>query len=171
MKFENPTYDGTEFDLSHLGDFEHTYEVKEKPDGGTKRFRCHVTFSNHVFTKSLTKTSEPNNCDMYENREFCPERYGLSKLLPDLIKKIGDKQCKDTGKGNYARFEVFDDSGETKNYEIYFKVSKTRKGWINITIQSAYVRTNVTNLSQARRKMRNIRFAIIIRNAMKAKKN
>ena len=61
-------------------------------------------------------------------REFDFDRYELSKDLPGLIRALADKRCKHTGKGNYLRVELIDSEGATKDYEIYFTVTKGSKG-------------------------------------------
>jgi len=63
-----------------------------------------------------------------------------------------------------------DEKGEKIEYEVYFDVTRaaTRKGWLYLTVQSAYARTR--NRAGARPARRKILFETIARNRQMGKK-
>ena len=83
--------------------------------------------------------------------------------MPDISKKICEKKCYHTGKGNFFIVELVDDSGQRVEYEVYFKVSKSEyKGKLRLFIESAYVRDKQHHNSRPRQKK--ISFFVIAHN-------
>ena len=64
--------------------------------------------------------------------------------------------------------EIQDENGEKKEYEIYFDVYKSDKGWLTLIVKSAYIRDEHHGTTQPRK--RKIRFSIIARTRMENKK-
>jgi hypothetical protein len=61
-----------------------------------------------------------------------------------------------------------EESGEKVEYEVYFNVTKSsRKGWLNMNIQSAFVRTEEYELTQPLK--RKIRLHVIAYNKQRGK--
>ena len=59
-----------------------------------------------------------------------------------MIKSLGDRVCWHTHHGNYFTIELVTQEGEVIEYEVYFDVTRaSRKGWLNLIVQTAYVRT------------------------------
>ena len=166
MAWKNFTYKDNVYDLSHTNSFDHTFEVGI--DGRERQFKCHVVFNHHVFTKERSEETPeeliypvPGLVDR-ERREFCFERLDLSKQLPDLIRQFGDKRCFNTSQNNFLRLEVLNSDEEKEEYQVYFRMSKTgQKGWITMTIESAYPTHDTSDLKKKMKKWRNIRFALI----------
>ncbi len=104
-----------------------------------------------------------------EKRIFCFDRYMLSDQLPEIVKSISDRACWHTHHGNYFTIELVTQEGALIEYEVYFDVTKaTRKGgWLNLTVQSAYVRTK--DYETIRPKKRKIRFDVIANNTQQGK--
>jgi len=77
-----------------------------------------------------------------EARVFCFDRHKLSYELPSIIRSIDERVCWHTHHGNFFTIELLDSAGQTIEYEIYFNMTRaTRKGWLNLVVESAYVRT------------------------------
>ena len=47
--------------------------------------------------------------DDRETRCFCPDRYRLSKHLPEIIRALPEQNVFQTGKGNFVTIEIIDD--------------------------------------------------------------
>jgi len=171
MKWSSFNYRGTVYDLSHLDDFEWFYihTIEGQPD---LIYKCQVIFSSHCFTRDRL-SNEPHSPDLIypdcpDGRIFELTRYGPSKELPGIVRSLGERQCWHTSKGNYFTIDLLESSGETNDYEVYFKVSRaSRRGWLNIQIQSAYVRDEQYQTSQP--KKRKIGFNVIARNTQRGK--
>lgn len=91
---------------------------------------------------------------------FCFERYALSAKLPAIVRSLGERPCWHTHNGSFFTIELTDKNGEVFEYEIYFDVNRSsRKGWLNLVIKSAYVRTQAYASKQPRK--RKIRLSVI----------
>lgn len=101
-----------------------------------------VGFSNHTFT---TKKPDPRHGPEYryhyspEGRYFCPDRYRLSFLLPDLVRDFRNRNC---FRAKYENFlildipEMLDDGFE---YRIFFILRPSGEaGALALIIESAY---------------------------------
>ena len=172
MKWNDFTYSGTVYDLTHLHPFEHRYE-HTLTGGQVQVFKCHVIFSMHCFTRDLEDGDNYTAELIYpydkDHRLFDFSRYELSKQLPDIIRSLNQRPCWHTNHNTFFTIEITDQDGQTKDYEIYFSVAKaSRKGsWLNIYVHSAYVRDKEHGGSQP--KKRKIRFIVIAHNKQKGK--
>ncbi|WP_159080009.1 hypothetical protein [Methyloceanibacter sp. wino2] len=84
MYWPKVTIDGTEYDLSHLDPY--SIEVSPAaPDAPT--FKVGVSFGCHTFTRERQDGDPISHHFEHRGdvRTFCPKRYELSKLLPELI--------------------------------------------------------------------------------------
>lgn len=74
--------------------------------------------------------------------------------MPTIAKQISERTCFHTGKGNFFVIEILDDQDIKQEYEIYFKVSKSKsqKGMLLIFIESAYIRDEAHRSSQPAKK-------------------
>lgn len=142
-----------------------------KGDRPEKRYRFVIEFGLHCFTRGLNThkgeklhhvKSDLLYSDSRETRIFCFKRYSLSYQLPDIVKRVGDRPCFHTGKGNFFVVELMDDEGEIQEYEVYFQVSRERRGLLRLFVQSAYIRDNEHNSSQPKKKK--IGFFVIAHN-------
>ena len=167
MKWRPFIHEGITYDLSHITPFywHYTAEAGEKRPERTYHFQ--VTFSMHCFTrKALTEENIADNLwyqGPNERRVFCFDRHELSLLLPEIITSLNERTCWHTGHNNFFTIELATQEGDTAEYEIYFNVTKaTRKGWLNLIVESAYVRTATYNTQ--RPKKRKIRLDVIAYN-------
>jgi len=126
-----------------------------------KSYKFIIEFGLHCFTKAPntrkkeTLNDYPRNLyyrDSRETRIFCFDRYRLSFGLPDIAKSVADRQCYNTEKGNFFLIELVDADGQEKEYEIYFKVTRSGKGLLRLFIQSAYIRDAEHDGSQPAKK-------------------
>lgn len=160
-------YKGLKYDLKHLNQFTATY--KQPPDQNNAdskeiTYTVNVTFSTHCFTKGLINSTgvDPNllYSGFNEKRIFDFERYELSKSLKNIIIGLDKRKISNTGKGNFLTIEVIDSNGQKKDYEVYFKVSKsTQLNRLNLYVESAYIRDDLHKLGN--RKIKRIGFYVI----------
>ncbi len=100
--------------------------------------------------------------DSRETRIFCFDRYALSFNLPKIAKSVDKRPCFHTGRGNFFVIELVSGSGEKREYEVYFQVSRARGGLLRLFVESAYVRDEDHDSSQPKRKK--IGFFVIAHN-------
>jgi len=173
MKWRPFTYQGTTYDLSQLDPFywRYTAEAGEKRPERTYKFQ--VTFSMHCFTRK-PKAGEHIPIDLWyqgpkEKRVFCFDRHELSQQLPEIIQGLGDRGCWHTHHGKYFTIKMLTKEGVEVEYEVYFDVTRaTRKGWLNLVVESAYVRTEDYEPTQP--KKRKIRLHVIAHNKQNGKR-
>jgi hypothetical protein len=164
VKWRQFTYQGASYDLSHLDPFEWQYTAKAGEKRPERTYKFHVTFSMHCFSRN-PRDGEQVAADLWyfgpkENRVFCFDRHELSHRLPEIIRGLGDRVCWHTHHGNFFTIELTTEKGEEVEYEIYFDVTRaTRRGWLNLIVESAYVRTEEYESTQP--KKRKIRLEII----------
>jgi len=145
------------------------YEQAAKGDKPSIVYRVDVTFSLHCFTRSLPKTGEYDRALLYPNsfeeRLFDATRYEYSKRLPEIIRTLTRRKCMHTGHGNFFTVELVSANGETVDYDVFFTATKSsRKGRINLFIQSAFVREKAKLPAT-----RPIGFLIILHNTLNKK--
>lgn len=149
MQWKPFKHDGNEYDLSHL----HPRTLKYERDAQGKKsvtiFTVDVTYGLHCFScdppKGAIRDPALEYADARHVRIFSFERYELSKRLPGIIDGLAERKCHNSGKGNFFTIEVIDDRGRAVDYDIFFQPSKSsRKGRINLFVQSAYVRERKT---------------------------
>ena len=165
------------YSLSHLCEFEWTYTQAAKGANPERKYKFTVEFGLHCFTyapnknKGETLNSFPkdlNYSDSRETRIFCFKRWKLSFRLQDIAKDISQKHCYNTGKGNFFTIELINENtGDVEEYEIYFKVSRDKKGWLRLFVQSAYIRDQSHGTTQPDKKK--IGFFIIAKKVQEKK--
>nr|VFJ69503.1 MAG: hypothetical protein BECKDK2373B_GA0170837_12463 [Candidatus Kentron sp. DK] len=146
MKWLPFTYQSRDYDLSHLDSFHWYYTAKARGKRPEHTYRFQVKFSMHCFTRDPLEGEKVSEELWYqgpdEKRMFCFDRYQLSRQLPEIIRSLGERNCYRTPHNNFFTIELTDREGNRVEYEIYFDVTRTsRKGWLNLVVQSAYVRT------------------------------
>jgi hypothetical protein len=174
MKWHDFNHQGTVYELSHLHPFEWHYTAEGVEGRRPERiYKFHVTFSMHCFSRDPL-IGETIDCNLWytglkEKRLFCFDRHEYSKQLPDIIQSLGDRACWHSHHGNFFTIEVMTSKGEPVEYEVYFDVTRaTRKGWLNLVIESAYVRTDDYKSTQPRK--RKIRLDVIAYSRQQKKK-
>lgn len=90
--FQQVVVDGQKVDLSHLDPLTLTFESRKVG----KVLRVAVTFSSHCFSASYGEFPHPPGDTVIRDgkkmRTFCPTRYRLSKVLPDVIRSLPTKK-------------------------------------------------------------------------------
>jgi len=173
MKWKPFHHRGQEFDLSHLHPFEWEYTAPATAQRPERTYRLDVHFSMHTFTRGLdrgeTVAAEWLYHDTREERAFDFLRYALSAQLPGIVRQLGERVCYHTQHGIFFTIEAVNPEGAMQEYEVYFKLSRaTRKGWLNLYVQSAYVRDQAHGTAQP--KKRRIGFQVIAYNVTTGKK-
>ena len=161
------SYKNDDYDLSHLEPFEWVYTSPASNKRPERTYKLKVIFSLHTFTRGILRNESPSGDLLYrtdkECRVFDFSRYALSKGLKDIVCDLGERRCYHTHHGNFFTIELIDQEGNKQDYEIYFKVSRSStKGWLNLYVQSAYVRDDSHQTSQP--KKRKIGFQVIAYN-------
>lgn len=170
MKWRRFIHQGDDYSLSHLNPFYWNYTVEANSTQPECIYKFQVTFSMHCFTRDPLNNEQIAEDLWYEGpkekRVFCFDRYDLSSQLPAIIKSLGNRPCWHTHHGNYFTIEQVTKEGENIEYEAYFDVTRaSRNGWLNLVVQTAYVRTDDYVTTQP--KKRKIRLSVIARNTTK----
>ena len=114
-----------------------------------QKYRFVIEFGLHCFTRGPNThhneelrhvDSALHYSDSRETRIFCFDRYALSSNLPKIAKSVDKRPCFHTGRGNFFVIELVSRSGEKREYEVYFQVSRARGGLLRLFVESAYVR-------------------------------
>ena len=172
MKWRSFTCGGAAYDLSHLDPFEWRYTAKAGEKRPERTYKFQVAFSMHCFTRNPRNDEQIATNLWYEgpreNRIFCFDRYELSHRLPEIIRRLDDRVCWRTCHGNFFTIGLTVEEGKAFEYEVYFDVNRaTRRGWLNLIVQSAYVRTDEYRSMQPGK--RRIRFDVIAYNKQQRK--
>ncbi len=162
-------YENNLYALDHLNSFEWVYLAAAGAKRPEREYKFHVSFSMPCFTRDPLQSETINNDLWYsgpkENRLFCFDRYALTYQLPDIVRGMATRPCWVTRHDNFFTIEITAHDGRTVEYEIYFDVTRaTRKGWLNLVVQSAYVRTEGYQSQQP--KKRKIRLDVIAYNSL-----
>lgn len=169
-------YQGESYSLAHLTSFEHEFIQQAKGDNKEVRYDFIIEFGLHCFTKGPNKNKNEALAsfdqkliyeDTREKRIFCFERHEMSKLLPEISKTVAKRKCYHTGKGNFFTIEIKGDEGNTKDYEVYFQVTKASSNKLKLYVESAYIRDPDYASSQPSKKK--INFFVIAHNRQTGK--
>jgi hypothetical protein len=157
---------GITYDLSHLNPVSFKVEQPTKGDKPSQIYKITVDFGLHCFTNDFEGAvfnSAESYSDARETRIFNYDRYNLSKLLPEIIAGLANRKCYHTGKGNFFTVEIAAEGANTREYEVYFTVSRSStKGVLNLSVQSAYVRDS----EHRSRRPKSIGFFVILFNTL-----
>nr|WP_176454076.1 hypothetical protein [Erwinia piriflorinigrans] len=172
-----PTFEhqGQSYLLAHLNDLEITFVQGATASQPERSYSFVVSFGLHCFTRGANPRNDENLSDFSsfhysdhrETRIFCFERYRQSFLLPRIAKEISQRKCFNTGKGNFFTIEIVDLEGISREYEVYFKVSRESRGKLRLHIISAYIRDNAHGSAQPQKKK--ISFFVIAHNIQSGK--
>ncbi|MBP4050882.1 hypothetical protein B0T49_13575 [Chromobacterium violaceum] len=139
------SYQETTYDLSHL--YPKVIDVVQPATGDkpARTYKVQLIYSLHTFTRGVEAREKPDEqllyCDSRECRVFDFQRYDLSKRLPEIVEGLQARKCYHSGKGNFFVVELAEADGSQVEYEVYFEASRSsRKGVLNLFVQSAYVR-------------------------------
>ena len=85
--------------------------------------------------------------------------------MPAIVEELHQRKCHHSGKGNFFIVEIVTEEGEKAEYDIFFEVSRaTKKGVVNLYVQSAYVRD--AEHASNRPKKKPISFFVILFNTL-----
>jgi len=162
-------FEGVLYDLSHLHPRAVTYRQPAASGKPERTYSVDIIFSLHCFTRGIKEGEKPDKAFLYrdsrEARVFDFRRYELSKNLLAIIEQLHEKKCYHSGKGNFFVVEIITEDGARQNYEIYFEASRSsRKGVVNLYVQSAYVRDEAHKGNRPKKKP--IRFTVILFNTL-----
>jgi hypothetical protein len=163
---------GKVYDLAHLHPRSVTYEQPSKGNAPARVYRVDVIFGLHCFTRGRGQNVPYEKSLLYKDdreiRVFDFLRYELSKRLPEIIEGLAQRKCYHTGKGNFFSIEIVRENGEVLEYDFFFVASRSsRKGKINLFVQSAYLRD--ANYASNRPERRPIGFFVILFNTLNNK--
>jgi hypothetical protein len=136
--------EGRQYDLSHVYPFKFDYVLPANQQFVERIVRIQVSFTSHAFTRQceVDETPHPHYCSPGEARIFDQERYGFSKLLPELIRNIGNRKCFFAKYDNFFVLELPEGIPDDSEYWVFFFVERADKGemhTLNLIVQSAYV--------------------------------
>ena len=173
MKWQPFTYQGQEYDLSHVHPFDWEYTTPATDKRPERTYKLIVQFSLHTFTHGIELGEIIESALIYPNdkeqRAFDFLRYTLSNQLPGIIQGLGERACYHTHHGTFFTIEAVTPDGVASEYEVYFKLSRAERkgGWLNLYVQSAYVRDTSHGTTQP--KKRKIGFQVIAYNILHGK--
>jgi hypothetical protein len=173
IKWKPFEFEGTVYDLTHLHPQRLSYRQAASDDKPERVYTVDVAFSLHCFTRGIKSGEQLHHslfyADSRERRVFDFRRYALSRELPAIIEELHRRKCYHSGKGNFFVVELVTHEGERLNYEIYFEASRSsRKGVLNLYVQSAYVRDEAHRGNRPKKKP--IGFTVILFNVLNNKK-
>jgi hypothetical protein len=87
--------------------------------------------------------------------------------LPEIARTISERKCYHTGKGNFFTIDLQLDDSEKFEYEIYFQISRAKKGKLRLFVESAYIRDDEHSTSSPQKNK--IGFFVIAFNRLKNK--
>ena len=172
MKWHPFHHQGQEYDLSHVHPFDWEYTAPATDKRPERTYRIAVQFSMHTFTRGMVEGETVDPALLYrdsrEERAFDFVRYAFSNQLPTIVRQLGERVCYHTHHGTFFTIEVVNPDGVAQDYEVYFKLSRSsRKGWLTLYVQSAYLRDQEHGTAQPKR--RKIGFQVIAYNIMTGK--
>lgn len=169
ISWKNFEMNGNTYDLSHLNAQRVEY-LDERDEKKSIEYRFIVTYGLHCFTKNLENLSrEESQLLMYsaprESRQFNFERYELSKQLPSIIQKLGNKETRvcHAGYGKFAVIKALDANGSEIDYFVPFSVFKESKK-LRLHVRSAYP------IYEGTGKIKKVGFFVIAKNLLQGKK-
>jgi hypothetical protein len=133
------------YDLTHLHPKTLTFEQPAKENRPSRKYVVEVEFGLHCFTCGFEGDDNIDReliySDARESRLFDFDRYELSKRLLEIVENLPSRKCYHTDHGNFFTVEMIKSNGTTAQYEVYFTLSRSsKKGSLNLYVQSAYVR-------------------------------
>lgn len=172
MKWKPFTYQGRHYELAHVHPFEWEYVAQASSTRPERTYQIEVGFSMHTFTRGSVPEESIDPALLYrdsrEERVFDFVRYEFSRQLPEIVQQLGERICYHTQHGTFFTIEIVNPQDVSQDYEVYFKLSRSsRKGWLKLYVQSAYVRDPEHGTAQPKR--RKIGFQVIAYNVMTGK--
>jgi hypothetical protein len=167
LRWTEFSYQGKKYDLKHLHPRTLSYTRPAKGKDPARTYAVDVIFSFHCFTHEYKSEEAPDPAllltDGHETRVFDFDRWELSNQLPSIIAGLMQRKCFHAGRSNYLTVELVNDTSVTR-YSVFFEVSRaSRKGALNLYVQSAHTRAVPAN---KQRHSPPIAFAFILHNTL-----
>jgi hypothetical protein len=135
--------EGVTYDLSHLHPFRYHLQLEAKGDRRALTVEIRVAFESHTFTVGCLMAESPHlqySGGQHDLRRFCPTRYELSKLLPDVIRNLRVRRCYFALRNNFFVVELPRGLQPDREYRVFFDVRPTPdRDAVMVRVQSAYV--------------------------------
>lgn len=145
--FKAKTIRGVTYDLSHLNSF--TFPLV----AGSNQRSVGVSFGFHCFTETLEAHHTPDFHYLHgnERRAFSLDRYELSKLLPELIKGLGNRSVYLSNSASYFILRDNPLPAFEGPYLVFFRAMKAREQGtdVHMLVQSAYIKPNMADRASA----------------------
>lgn len=134
------------YDFAHLEPFYFSFYSEL----AKRELRVHVTFSTHCFSQAYDAAQHPVGEPIIRDlsgrqRTFCPIRYRLAVLLPDVVQGLNHPQAKvreTAAQRNWAySMTIPDPSGP---YHVFFEIRRSAANKpqdLNLVVESAYHET------------------------------
>jgi hypothetical protein len=168
VQWNNFKHDGKTYDLSHL--HPRSFRFERPAEGGrpAEIYTVDTVFTSQCFTRDPKKAETYDASliypDPYEVRIFDPRRYEMSKHLATIIQALPMARPRHNGgRGKFFSVEMITESGDTVEYDIFFKVKKGEKG-LEMIIETAFIRD--PDYDSARPDGKPIRFWIILHHTL-----
>jgi hypothetical protein len=134
---------GVVYDLSHLHPFRYHLSLEAKGDHSARVIEIRVVFESHTFTAGCLMAEKPHfqySGGRHDLRRFCPTRYELSKLLPDVVRNLRARRCYFAHRNNFFVVELPCGLPPNSEYRVFFDVRASGdSGAVVVRVQSAYV--------------------------------
>jgi hypothetical protein len=141
--FHPKTIQGETYTLEHLEPFSFTLETEAGPRVVDVHFSC------HCFTEDITPAHSPDlrYTHGHETRAFAFDRHELSKLLPQMISKLGSRSVYFSKMSNFFILRQDPATGFTGPYLVFFNVTRSKAKGVHVlmNIESAYMKPGMTD--------------------------
>ena len=165
--------EGRAYELSHLHPFRYPLLLPERPNQGAREVEIRVAFSAHTFTRGCSIAESPDyhySTGPRDLRRFCPSRYELSKILPDVVRSLDRRKCFFTDRNNYFVVELPEALPSGFEYWIFFDVRGVAEpGAVLLFVQSAYA--GDTRKSPYSRRREKVRFRMLVSKALEGRRS
>lgn len=134
---------GQAYPLNHLHPLRYDVLLEGGHDKPELLVHVYVGFGMHCFTRKIADGDGSSSLytDDRESRTFCHERYQLSKLLPEIARTLGVRQCGFAKNENFVTIDINGQGDSSVRYAVFFNVKAWKERGMNsvlVVIQSAY---------------------------------
>jgi hypothetical protein len=159
---------GQAYDLSHLHPIRYPLLLPARPNQPAKEVEVRVGFSAHTFTTGCLIAEYPDaqySTGPRDLRKFCPDRYELSKKLPEVVRNLDGRKCFFADRDNYFIVEMPDALPAGFEYWVFFDVRGVGEpGAVLLFVQSAYAGDSTK--SPRGRKGEKVGFRVLVSKAL-----
>jgi hypothetical protein len=159
---------GINYDLSHLHPFRYHMVLEAKSNQPSRVAEIRVAFESHTFTVGCLMAEVPHiqySANPHDLRRFCPTRYELSKMLPDIIRNLRSRRCYFALRNNFFVVELPGGRPPNTEYWVFFDVRPSEDaGAVVVRVQSAYIGDKAKPPSG--RTAKKVGFAVLVSKAL-----